>query len=232
MQKPRSDKRDCVIFDVDGTLWQSVKPIMHALNTSLTLLGSRVRADEALTKEIIGMRLKDIYKRLFAGIEPDIAGEDFERVYWENEAESVRKMPGELFAGEKEVLEGLSQRYRLFIVSNCQAGYSRVFTDVYGFDAYFIDRREAGATHKDKDENIRDLIEAHSIRRCVYVGDLPGDLSAARKAGVGFVHAVYGFGKIEDNVSRAYTFEGLPDAIEDAFLRRYGQIMNVKPPYA
>ena len=46
----------------------------------------------------------------------------------------------------------------------------------------------------------------------VYVGDTAGDEAAARGAGIGFIHASYGFGRAE-----------APDAV----LRRFTELPNV-----
>ena len=48
---------------------------------------------------------------------------------------------------------------------------------------------------KNKDENIRLIIERNNLKSPVYVGDTQGDFDACKKAGVPFIWAAYGFGK-------------------------------------
>lgn len=48
-----------------------------------------------------------------------------------------------------------------------------------------------------KGENIKLIIKRNSLINPVYVGDTEGDLKAARYAGIPFIYARYGFGKVK-----------------------------------
>lgn len=83
------------------------------------------------------------------------------------------------------------------IVSNCQSGYIELFLRKTGLEPYITDTECYGDTGKNKDENIRLVVERNSLKHPVYVGDTQGDCDAAAKAGVPFVFASYGFGQAD-----------------------------------
>ena len=115
----------------------------------------------------------------------------------EVEIAHVRKVGGILFDGLEETLEYLSQKYALYIVSNCQKGYIEAFLAYHNLEKYFIDRENAENTGLSKGQNIRLVMERNGLSNTVYVGDTIGDQWAAKEAGVPFIFAAYGFGKAE-----------------------------------
>ena len=62
-----------------------------------------------------------------------------------------------------------------------------------------------------KGENIRLLATRNGLDQALYVGDIQGDYDASRQAGVGFVHAAYGFGTIKENVPEIHAFKELAE---------------------
>ena len=55
-----------------------------------------------------------------------------------------------------------------------------------------------GRTGKPKSENIKLIVERNNLQNPVYVGDTQWDCDAATAAGVPFIFAAYGFGKVTD----------------------------------
>jgi len=51
----------------------------------------------------------------------------------------------------------------------------------------------------------------------VYIGDIQSDYNASREAGVGFIHAAYGFGTINEEVPAISCIAELPEAIRHFF---------------
>ena len=83
------------------------------------------------------------------------------------------------------------------MVSNCQAGYIEAFYKGTGLGGYFKDFESAGNTGLPKWDNIALVVKRQGLKRPVYVGDTDWDYQAARRAGVPFIHAAYGFGQVE-----------------------------------
>lgn len=185
-----------VMFDLDGTLWDSAQPVAESWNEVF-----RRRAPELpqLTAEdvhrVMGMTMKEISLKL----QPDMEAERRDSVFDEccrYEVEYLYSHPGELYPGLEETLQALREEgYALSIVSNCQRGYVEAFLRGSGLGAYFADYEEWERTGRPKGENIRLVMERNGFERAVYVGDTGKDEEAARVAGIPFIHAAYGFGK-------------------------------------
>ena len=93
-------------------------------------------------------------------------------------------------------LKQLKENYRLFIVSNCQAGYIEVFLETSGLGSYFEGHLCPGDTGNAKADNICKIIQEYHLKAPVYVGDTLGDFNATKTAGIPFVFASYGFGQV------------------------------------
>ena len=120
---------------------------------------------------------------------------------------------GVLYPGVEQTLAALSARWPLFLVSNCQDGYIEAFFRAHGLGRYFTDYENPGRTGLPKADNIALVAERNGLRRPLYIGDTQGDYDAASKAGVPFLHAAYGFGRIDRPVPSVAAFEAIPDAI-------------------
>ena len=187
---------DSIIFDVDGTLWNSTDIVAHAWTEYL-------RREEGLDMNVTSEKLMSLFGQLL----PDIAGKLFPE-FPENEqlrlidgccdAEhaALRKQCAPLYDGLEETLQALNKKYPLFIVSNCQAGYIEVFLEATGLGHYFKGHLCPGDTGKDKAGNISQIVNDYRLKAPVYVGDTMGDYEACQKSGVPFIFASYGFGSV------------------------------------
>lgn len=200
-----------IIFDMDGTLWDSAENVAISWNLALEKSGKMKRS---LTKEdiqsVMGKTMDQIADLLFAGL--DLENRRMllkECCSMENEY--LREHGGELYDGVEETLKELKKKYLLFIVSNCQKGYIEAFLDYYRMWDYFTDIECYGNTRKQKGDNIRLVADRNGLEQAVYVGDIQGDYDASRQAGVGFIHAAYGFGTIDAKTLRISRFAELTD---------------------
>lgn len=188
---------DSIIFDVDGTLWDSTEIIADAW---MEYLREKEHMDMELTAEqlskLFGQLLSDIAKAIF----PDLPEEEQLRLIdgcCQAEHEALLKKCAPLYENLEETLKELSERYPLYIVSNCQAGYIEVFLASSGFGKYFKGHLCPGDTGLAKAENLVQISRDYNLKSPVYVGDTLGDYNACQKAGVPFIFASYGFGEVE-----------------------------------
>ncbi len=188
---------DGIIFDVDGTLWDSTDIVAKAWTAYLQ---QTEKLDITITSErlmtLFGQILPDIAKALF----PDFSKEEQLRIIdacCQAEHEALLHECAPLYEGLEETLSALSSQYPLFIVSNCQAGYIEVFLKTTGFEKYFKDHLCPGDTGLAKGANICRIVQKHHLKAPVYVGDTMGDFTACDEAGVPFIFASYGFGQVE-----------------------------------
>ncbi|MBP0988402.1 MAG: HAD hydrolase-like protein, partial [Oscillospiraceae bacterium] len=100
---------------------------------------------------------------------------------------------------------------------NCQEGYIETYLGKIPFADAFTDIESAGRTGLSKGENIRLVMERQGITDCVYVGDTQGDADAAAQAGVRFIHAAYGFGKVDACDAVLDDIRKLPQTVKKLF---------------
>lgn len=207
---------DAVIFDMDGTLWDSAAAVAE----SWTRTASRFKGCERVftTEDIhavMGMTMDSISHLLFGHL-PDSERIAVTEACFSEECEYVAKHGGILFPRLEETLKALCKVAKLYIVSNCQDGYIEAFFAYHGLNEYFCDYEDYGRTLLPKDGSLKMLIERNNIKNPVYIGDTQGDYEACRKANVDFIHAAYGFGKVED-VPKIDSIDELPSLLNEIY---------------
>ncbi len=188
--KEAQNVTDGVLFDLDGTLWDSVDQLTPAWNRVLAAYGVQTAAPQL--RALMGKTAEEFAAALLPGLPPE-AGLAAIDACCREELTDLGRSGGTLYPRLGETLEILAKTRSLFIVSNCQEGYIDCFLRVHGFAPLFTDWLDH-STGLSKGQNIRLLRERYGLRRAVYVGDTRGDEDAAREAGVPFFHAAYGFG--------------------------------------
>lgn len=206
-----------IIFDMDGTLWDAGESIAIAWNQVIKRRGlekEEMTADHI--HSIMGKTIQGIADALFSEfgeLRMEITREclEYENVY-------LAEHGGELYPRLEEVLEELSKEYPLYIVSNCEKGYIEGFLEYYGFGKYFKDFESHGNTSLPKGQNIKLVVERNNLTDIVYIGDIQSDYNASKEAGVGFIHASYGFGTIDEEVPVIKSIAQAPEAVKKYFI--------------
>lgn len=185
---------DGIIFDVDGTLWNSTDSVAESWNQAIAEHSDLdVRIDAPMLKNLFGKPMDEIYDAVF----PSLSKEEQQKLgdlCFEYENRLLETKPGILYEGVRETLQKLSSGTRLFIVSNCQCGYIEVFLKTTGLEAAVQDHLCYGDTLTSKGQTIRTLMKRRRLEDVVYVGDTQGDYDACQEAGIPFIFAEYGFG--------------------------------------
>lgn len=192
---------DSIIFDLDGTLWDSTKEVAAAfrkvVKDKYPYVTDEVTAEKL--KGLFGQLLDDIAVKLFLSVQDREEAVKIIHDCCDYEVDYLKEHGAKLYDGVEETLKVLAEKYKLFIVSNCQEGYIQCFFDVHPYlEQYFLDYEYPGRSGLEKADNIRLVIERNQLQHPIYVGDTKGDRKAARKAQVPFVFARYGFGEVED----------------------------------
>ena len=200
-----------LIFDVDGTIWDSTKVVAESWNRAMKSIGFKEYEDrnyeitaEMLKKEF-GKPMDVIADNLF----PELNEEQREKVLdacCRFEHEDLEATTEDLaYAGVVETIKKLSEGNKLFIVSNCQSGYIELVMRKLGIEDCIMDIECYGNTLKYKAENLQLLMDrniCHCEREFFYIGDTLGDFNACIEAGVPFIFATYGFGTWDEIKAR------------------------------
>lgn len=188
---------DSIIFDLDGTLWDSREEV--AMSWTDILKDSDCDRKSITAEEIsrlMGKTLIEIADILFPSLEKEQQIDLITKcAIYENEY--LRKNGAKLFDKLEYTLKELSKKYKLFIVSNCQDGYIEAFFDYFGLKKYFLDYECPGMSDRTKADNIKLVVDRNNLKKPIYVGDTQGDKDATKKAGLEFVFAEYGFGQVD-----------------------------------
>jgi phosphoglycolate phosphatase len=164
-------------------------------------------------RSITGLAYNVIFDRLFPYLDTE-KRTDLMAICAKVELEILHTKGGELYPSLDETLGYLASKYKLFIVSNCQTGYIEVFLKLSKMGHYFMGHQCYGTKGNPKSENIKDIVNDYNLTAPVYVGDTMGDYDAATKAGVPFIFADYGFGKVEEGqIATISTFSELVEIL-------------------
>ena len=201
-----------IIFDMDGTLWDSAENVAESWNLAIKEFGRLSKqVTTADIQRVMGKTMDVIADILFAELAKEARMELLEKCC-AVENDYLREHGGRLYDGVKETFANLRDKgYHLSIVSNCQSGYIEAFLDYYQLWDYIDDKQCYGDNLVSKGENIRLVVERNQLDAAVYVGDIQGDYDASCQAGVDFIHAAYGFGTIDADVPAIHRFDELTE---------------------
>ena len=202
---------DSIIFDLDGTLWDSRKEVAGAWSEVMSKYNyNRKSITFQEISDLMGKTIDEIEDILY----PELTKEKRTAILYqcgENEIGYLSKHGAKLFDNLEDTLDELSKKYKLFIVSNCQPGYIEAFLDYYDLNKYFVDHECPKNAQTVKSDNIKLIVERNDLKNPVYVGDTQGDANATKDAGLEFVFASYGFGNVEEYQYKIEKIEDLLD---------------------
>ena len=202
-----------VIFDLDGTLWDSADSVAESWNMVLRNAGVDITVTADDIRRNMGKTMNDIADDLYASL-PEEERYALARRCEVFENEYIAEKGGNLFEGVLETLEQLlSAGVKMSIVSNCQEGYIPAFLKSMYMDKYFVDYEEWGRSGLLKADNIRLVMKRNGADKAVYVGDIQKDADASAKAGVPCIWAAYGFGHIDKPAGVLKEFSELPQVL-------------------
>ena len=184
--------RPLIVFDLDGTLLDSYELANEGHRRAIAALGLppvSLAVLEALNGpsaegacHILGLPLSR-QAELEAALE---AADDVLIPTW-----------ARLFPGVLSMLEVLTGRATLCLLTHGQPSYLHAVCAVTGMEGFFAER--AGFTPGvSKAMRIREWAQRHGAPRALMVGDRPTDLDAAREAGAVAVGVTYGAGSAQE----------------------------------
>ena len=201
---------ESLIFDIDGTLWDSRAIVAEGYNAQLKEEGlEQFFVNPEILKGVFGKVMTEIADILFASLPEPERYPLLERCM-EQEDRHLHESECRIgYPKVKETLEELAKKHRLFIVSNSQQGYPELCISKMGLDGLILDHLCCGDTNTCKGETIKTLMAKNNITSACYVGDTLGDQEAADLAGIPFIYCTFGFGQVNHYWKKIDRFEEL-----------------------
>ena len=204
-----------IIFDMDGTLWDSSENVAISWTEKVRELGydfPDITQQDVMG--VMGLTMDRIADKLFGSLPLEERRELLDRCC-DNEEQYLLRHGGVLYPDLEKTLIRLKKKYHLYIVSNCQSGYIETFLEHYGFGEHFDDIECYGNNLKGKGDNIALIVSRNGLDRAWYVGDIQGDYDSTMEAGIDFIHSAYGFGTIDHPVPELERFSDLPELMKE-----------------
>ena len=183
-----------ILFDLDGTLLNTLEDLVDATNYALAAFGHPPRT------------LKEVRRFIGNGAEnqirlslPDDRKEDLQQVldvykpYYTDHCQ-IKTKP---YEGVPAALKTLGEKYPIAIVSNKPDAAVKALCADY-FPGIYALGEAAGCPRKPAADMVFKAMEAIGVDRCIYVGDSEVDVLTAKNAKVPCVCVLWGFRDRED----------------------------------
>jgi phosphoglycolate phosphatase len=189
-----------LIFDLDGTLFQTEKMALPAFRCTFERLMEqgicqRMPSGEQMTS-VFGMTTADLWKTLL----PTASDEEralADEILLEEELAHLNKGYGELYPHVWETLSYFqSRRLRLYIASNGGERYVKGVARAMGIERFFLHIYSAGEYKTARKEDlVARLLADDGGRPAVMVGDRQSDVKAGKENGLFVVGCDFGFAR-------------------------------------
>ena len=183
-----------ILFDLDGTLLDTLEDLLEATNYALAAYGHPPRTLGELRRFVGNGAENQIRMSL-----PDGSKEDLPQVlalykpYYTDHCQ-VKTKP---YAGVQTALACLGEKYPVAIVSNKPDSAVKALCADY-FPGIYALGEAADCPRKPAPDMVYKAMAAIGADRCIYVGDSEVDVLTAKNAGVPCVCVLWGFRDRED----------------------------------
>ena len=183
------------IFDLDGVLIDSKKMMSHAW----TKCQLEHNLDQPFSEYFkhIGKPFRDIMKELGI-INSDAVKNTYDKASMQLMDEFLVFYPG-----VEDTLNKLKKGYKIAVVTSKTAERTKVILEKLDVEFDYIVSPKKGLRGKPAPDQILWCLAMINTdpKDAIYVGDMQVDYDASQRAGTGFIHATYGYGNVECELS-------------------------------
>ena len=179
-----------VLFDLDGTLLNTLEDLADAVNASMTHFGCPTRTIDEV-RQFVGNGAERLIRLALPQQTDDrkvFEALDFFREYYAAHSQ-VKTCP---YAGVMEALAEVKREFPVAIVSNKPDEAVKILCKQYFGDVYAIGQ-SSQFPRKPAPDMVHQALSVLGAERCVYVGDSEVDVMTAQNAGVPCLSVLWGF---------------------------------------
>jgi len=204
---------NAIIFDIDGTLWNACPSSAKGWNKGLEALGISERVTAKGIESVAGNPYAKCVEILLPNLQEKYPS--LLEIFNKYEKEVVENEGGLFYDGVLSGIQELSQNSPIFLISNCQEWYLKLFLKFSGIKDLFQDYDCHGMSQVPKNEMIQNMKDKHCLNNAIYIGDTAGDEKAAELSNTDFIHVSYGFGKPANKHLSFSSFDKLVDYLRN-----------------
>lgn len=208
-----------IIFDMDGTLFQTGKILEQSLEEAFAVLRERGEWQGAAPIEeyrnIMGVPLPAVWEALLPE-KSDENKREMDAYFLERLIVNISEGKGELYPDVKGVLaELVAEGYRVFIASNGLVRYLAAIVEYYGLDEWVMETFSIEqASTSDKGELVHMIKEKYGVTEGAVVGDRLSDIRAAKANDLFAVGCRFDFAQEQELKEADAVIDSLADLIE------------------
>ncbi len=196
-----------IIFDMDGTLFQTDKILELSLEDTFNYLRSINLWDKKtpieMYREIMGVPLPVVWNTLLPNHSIEIRTKANE-LFHEKLIDNINMGKGSLYPNTEEVLSYLKNKnHPIFIASNGQTEYLNTIIKYYNLDKWITETFSIQQIpSQNKTDLVNTILKKYKVVKGVVVGDRLSDINAAKSNGLISVGCNFDFAQ-EDELSQA-----------------------------
>ena len=176
-----------ILWDLDGTLLNTLEDLMDGVNYALQQFGLPPRTLEEI-RQFVGNGAEVLIRRAVDGrAETQVVLETFRTYY--NAHCQIKTGP---YAGVPEALACLKEKYPMAIVSNKPDSAVKPLCGQYFPGIYALGER-SDCPRKPAPDMVYKAMADIGVETCIYVGDSEVDVETAKNAGVKCLSVLWGF---------------------------------------
>ena len=176
-----------ILWDLDGTLLDTLEDLMDGVNYALHQFGLPPRTYEEI-RQFVGNGAANLISRAVEGRADGQAVLDTFKTYYNAHCQVKTKA----YDGVLEALAQLGEKYPMAIVSNKPDSAVKPLCEQYFPGIYSLGER-AGCPRKPAADMVFAAMKDIGVETCVYVGDSEVDVATAKNAGVTCLSVLWGF---------------------------------------
>jgi phosphoglycolate phosphatase-like HAD superfamily hydrolase len=196
-----------LIFDMDGTLFQTDKILEISLEDTFNHLRSLNKWDKETPidkyREIMGVPLPKVWEALLPNHSNEVR-EQTNAYFLERLIENIRSGKGALYPNVKEVFSYLTENNcSIYIASNGLTEYLTAIVNYFNLDNWVTETFSIQQIESlNKSDLVKTIIEKNGITNGAVVGDRLSDINAAKDNGLVAIGCNFDFAQ-EDELSQA-----------------------------